>query len=175
MLSNQGQRRELDPILGGGNVAYCGLDGYCHAASNVTLRFPNGLTRGRDELIYVPSVVDGKIWVFELTEEKTLKHVDSIFVGYPMDNISPDANGDIYVAAFPDTIKTMAAIKEPFKASSPATLFKVSKAGDHWQVDKILEDAKASVLDGSTTVRHDAKTGRLFIGGKFVSETQSTY
>jgi hypothetical protein len=35
-----------------------------------------------------------------------------------------------------------------------------------YRVEKVLEDKDSKVLSGSTTVRHDVKTGRLFISGK---------
>jgi len=33
-----------------------------------------------------------------------------------------------------------------------------------YRIEKVIEDKESEVLAGSTTVRHDAKTGRLFIG-----------
>ena len=36
-----------------------------------------------------------------------------------------------------------------------------------YRVEKVIEDKDAKVLSGSTTVRHDVKTGRLFVSGKF--------
>lgn len=37
---------------------------------------------------------------------------------------------------------------------------------ESYRVEKVLEDSEAKVLNGITTVRHDVRTGRLFMGGE---------
>lgn len=160
-----GLRKELDLFLGGGNVAYCSPKGDCHAATS-SLKFPNGLAKGKDGLIYVPSSTDGTVRVFELQSDKMLKQIDVIQTPMPLDNISPDANGDLWVAAFPSFAKVMAAIADPWGATGPTTVLRIKKTNAGYQVDKVLEDAESKVLSVATTVRHDVKTGRLFLGGK---------
>jgi hypothetical protein len=160
-----GLRKEFDMFIGGGNVAYCSPKGDCHAASTTTFKFPNGLTKGKDGLIYVPSSVDGTVKVFELQSDKMLKPIDVIKTMMPLDNISPDANGDLWVAAFPSFAKAMAAVADPWSHTSPVTILRIRKTNTGYQTDKIIEDAETKVLSFATTVRHDAKTGRLFIGG----------
>jgi hypothetical protein len=99
--------------------------------------------------------------------------VDTIRTGMPLDNISPDARGDLYVAGFPDLRKTMASMKDPRNVDSPSTLLRIRKTVDvekrkvDYRVEKVLEDREGRVVSGATTVRHDVKTGRLWIGGKF--------
>ena len=160
------KRKKLDYLIGGGNVAYCSGSA-CFPATVDTLKFPNGLTRGKDGLIYVPSSVDGKVHVFELQSDKMLKKVDAIPVGMPLDNISPDLNGDLWVAGFPSMFKMMKAFEHPFEYDSPSTIFRIKKMPAAYRVDKLLEDDEGKIVSGVTTVRHDVKTGRLFMGCKY--------
>ena len=138
------------------------------------LKFPNGLARTSDNLIYVPSAIDGKIRVFTLlASTKTLHLIDTINVGMPLDNISPDANGDIYAAGFPNLYQSGKGFDDPYNEISPVTIWRISKrsgggSGDEgaYRVEKVIEDREARVLSGSTTVRHDVQTGRLFVSGE---------
>jgi len=136
------------------------------------LKFPNGLALGRDGLFYIPSTIDGQIRVLALQPDKTLSLVDTIHVGMPLDNISPDANGDMYVAGFPNLYQSMKGFDDPYNGISPVTIWRIRKTVDvgttgvrsvDYRVEKVIEDKDAKVLSGSTTVRHDVKTGRLFI------------
>jgi len=94
----------------------------------------------------------------------------------PLDNISPDANGDMYVAGFPDLYQSSKGFDDPYNGISPVTIWRIRKTVDvgktgvrsvDYRVEKVIEDKDAKVLSGSTTVRHDVKTGRLFVSGKF--------
>ena len=173
--------RELDPILGGGYVTYCSPTGNCHRASRGTIKFANGLVRGVDGLIYVPSSVDGKVRIFRLDRTTNmLIHLNTIELRMPLDNLAVDANGDIWVPGAPDAISLMRWIASPQEEKSPNTVLRISLAGGWnnngqkkaglskatYKVDKILEDAETKVMSGITTVRTDVKTGRLFMGGK---------
>ena len=143
------------------------------------LKFPNGLSRNSDGLFYVPSAIDGKIRVFTLnTPTQTLRLLDTINIGMPLDNISPDANGDIYAAGFPNLYQSGKGFDDPYKEISPVTIWRISKReggsgddvrgiGKGYSVEKVIEDGQGKVLSGSTTVRHDVKTGRLFVSGEF--------
>lgn len=93
----------------------------------------------------------------------------------PLDNVSPDAKGDLYVPGFPSLFKSLKGIENPFDEAAPVSIWRIRKTVDvgpegvksvDYRVEKVIEDKDAKVLSGSTTVRHDAKTGRLFIGGK---------
>ncbi|KAF2193273.1 calcium-dependent phosphotriesterase [Zopfia rhizophila CBS 207.26] len=159
-----GLRKEFDTILGGGNIAYCSPSGNCHGATITKFKFPNGLTKGKDGLIYVPSSVDGTIRVFELQSDKMLKEIDIIKTTVPLDNVATDAKGDLYAAGFPNLFQAMGAIEKPFENTSPSTIFRIRKTKAGYQVDKVLEDRDSKVLSGVTTARHDVKTGRLFLG-----------
>jgi arylesterase/paraoxonase len=88
----------------------------------------------------------------------------------PLDNLSVDANGDIYAAAFPDIVALVKALSDASVPNAPATVFRVRVVRDKdgepgYEVEKVLEDIEASVLPMTTTAVHDVKTGRLFLGG----------
>ncbi|KAI8941677.1 hypothetical protein NX059_002890 [Plenodomus lindquistii] len=202
-----GWRMALDPILGGGNVAYCDGNGDCHNAFDGTeniehlapaaphnehtfstwlhpylakfehllpklkLKFPNGLARGFDGLFYLPSTIDGQVRVLALRDDHTLQQIDTIRVGMPLDNISPDANGDLYTPGFPD-LQSYKGFADPYGQPAPATIWRIRKTIDagpdgvrsvDYRVEKVIEDKDSKIIAGATTVRHDAKTGRLFI------------
>ena len=171
-------------FVGGGNVAYCSPTGTCHTAtSKDRMKFPNGLARGIDGLIYVPSSADGTVKVFSLQQDNTLKIEDTIRTGIPLNNISPDARGKLYVAAFPAALKTFKSLASPYgDTASPATILRISTSTVtmfddeiiHYVVDKIIEDKEGKIISGATTVRHDAATGRLFIGGEYSSPSGKT-
>ena len=124
-------------------------------------------------------MVPGNIDVYSLTVERYLKREYTIELGYPIDNLSIDSEGEIFAATFP----RMYTIIENFLDHSirtPTTVFKISRdeervkgepkrqnveafQGDYI-IEKVLED-DGSVLSGSTTAVHDTKTGRIFLSG----------
>jgi hypothetical protein len=161
-----GFHKELDIYIGGGDVAYCPPSGPCKAATPPKFRFPNGLVRGADGLIYVPESAGGGIHVMELQGDGTLREVDFIRIGMPIDNLSVDANGDIWGAALPKALKAIKAAHDPFNHKTPTTVWRISKTPDGYKTFKVLEDRDSKVLAQIGTVLHDAKTGRLFIVGK---------
>jgi arylesterase / paraoxonase len=139
---------------------------------------PNGLVRGRDGLIYVPSTLDGTIRVFNLSENHHLLKVNEIKVPLPVDNLSVDNKGDIYAAAFPKVYMWGESSKDPFNVNPPTAVFRIRKSvqeneserkshlemNAEYIVEKVVED-DGSVLPGSTTVVHDAETRRIFLSG----------
>ncbi|KAJ4359440.1 hypothetical protein N0V95_002187 [Ascochyta clinopodiicola] len=172
-----GWRKQLEPLIGGGTIAYCPATGGCHTVTpppgldiRANLKFPNGLTVGSDGLIYVPSSADGTIKVFTLQPNRTLSQLHTIRVGMPLDNITPDARGDLWVAGFPDTRQTFKGMANPYQHVSPASVFRVRKVAGKtpdelsYEVEKMVEDREGEVISGATTVVHDVKTRRLFIG-----------
>jgi hypothetical protein len=139
------------------------------------LKIPNGLTRGFDNLIYVPSTIDGIIRAYALTQDNLLQLIDTIHTGMPLDNISPDARGDLYVAGFPDFRQLMKGLADPLNVEVPASILRIRKTVDaddtgvrsvDYRVEKVVEDRVGKIISGAATVRHDVKTGRLWIGCK---------
>ncbi|KAG4440936.1 hypothetical protein IFR05_003565 [Cadophora sp. M221] len=175
-----GLRQKLDPHIGGGNVAYCHRNRCKVSSSGIKLKFPNGLVRGHEGLIYVPSTIDGSISVFTLTADHNLQQVNTIQTGLPLDNLSVDKNGDIFAAAIPQLYKWIRSSKAPFDVNAPSSVLKIrriNKKGGQasgrkslfshdldYEVEKIIED-DGTVLPGSTIAVHDVETGRFFLGG----------
>lgn len=146
------------------------------------MKNPNGLARSHhDGLYYVPSSADGYVRAYRLDPPseavRKLHLVKEIFVGMPMDNLVVDANGAIWAAGFPKAFELLAGFDAPRKSKVPATVFRIErrklqqKEGEEEQfdyhVEKVLEDRDGDFISGTTTVVHDAKTGRLFLGGVF--------
>ena len=159
------QRRELDLYIGGGSVAYCPPKGVCHIAASSGFTFPNGLIRGKDGLFYIPSGFIDSIRVMALGPNNLLREVDVINLGMPVDNLSVDKSGDIWAAAFPKVLKLLESFGDPYNINSPTTVWRIRKTTDGYTTQKILEDAEAAIVGGATVVRHDVKTGKLFISG----------
>lgn len=159
------QRRQLDIVIGGGNVVFCPSSGPCNAATPSNLLMPNGLVRGADGLIYVPVSAGFGIHVYELQEDHKLRQVEFINVGMPMDNLATDSNGDIWAAGLPKALRMIPAVKNPFDKQSPSTVLRVRKTAEGYETVKVLEDREMKVLNQVSTIAHDVKTGRLFMGG----------
>ena len=86
----------------------------------------------------------------------------------PLDNISPDIDGDLYIAGLPKASAMIAGFEDPLNVQPPATVWKVHKNEDgNYEVSKAVEDRDAEELPGATTAVHDARTGRLFISGVY--------
>ena len=159
-------------FTGGGNIGYCSLkDQRCHIAATTGLNFPNGLVRGADGLYYVPNTITAKISILQLQPEKSLKDVDAIRHNMPLDNLSRDRHGDIWGAGFPSLTAFMAGVADPWNRDWPTTIWRFRNeeggGGKVYKADKVVEDREAEVVSGASTVQHDVKTGRLFMGGEF--------
>ena len=163
-VDNLFQRRGLDLLIGGGSLAFCGRT-ECHIAAIGSFNYPNGMTKGSDGLYYVPNSGKDEISVMKLLPDLTMKKVDVIRVGMPIDNLSVDKVGDIYAAAFPDPLILLKSLEDPYNLDAPSTIWRIRKVGSKYDIHKVLEDKEAKIMGGATIARHDVKTGRLFIGG----------
>lgn len=87
----------------------------------------------------------------------------------PVDNLSIDEEGTIFVPGFPDIGAVFKSLANPGASGIPSTIFAITRvaAGSQprYQVTKILEDKEGRTLPSTTTVIHDIHTGRLFLGG----------
>lgn len=158
-------------------MAHCTKSNNCRILADGLL-FPNGLTRGLDGLFYVPSSTSGRISVYSLSSAGLTK-VDEIELGMPIDNLSVDVNGDIFAACFPDSLKLLKAAKSGIGMPVPSTVWRIRKVSTSndgkeskdrdtasYRVWKILEDRESKLLPiATTTAVHDAKSGRIFLGG----------
>lgn len=132
------------------------------------LKFPNGLAKGLDGLIYVPSSLIGMIEIYRPQPNGDLVRVDSLDAGYSLDNLSVDRDGDIYGAAITDSVKFFGAHLDPYNKDAPTAALKVVKKADgEYVITKAIEDGKGEVLPAATTILHDATTGRIFASGKY--------
>lgn len=90
---------------------------------------------------------------------------DDIF--YSIDNLSEDSDGTIFAAIHPKGIDILKQTEDPLGINPPSTVVRIYRLeGGGYTWEKILEDRDGEILPGSTTVVHDAKTGRLFLSGK---------
>ncbi|KAF2797224.1 hypothetical protein K505DRAFT_298745 [Melanomma pulvis-pyrius CBS 109.77] len=161
-----GLRKELDIFIGGGNVVHCIPQGSCQPVTHNSLKFANGLTRGHDGLIYVPLAAQTFISVYRFEQSGKLNEVDRIEVGMPIDNLSVDSNGDIWAAGMTKMLEVMAVMGDPLNRLSTSTVFLIHKTEDGvYETTKVLEDGEKKALSGASTVVHDVRTGRLFVGG----------
>ena len=158
-----GWRHEYSPLIGDGSISYCDKDSKCKRV-DIGYRFPNGLALGKDNLLYVPSTIAGNLQVYSIEPNKDIKKIHTIKIPYPLDNVTPDANGDLWIATLPDLDASLPGFDDPVNAKAPAGVIRVRKLGEgEYEVEKMLEDDKGDVLPMTTTVLHDAKTGRLFL------------
>ncbi|KAJ5938743.1 hypothetical protein N7466_001877 [Penicillium verhagenii] len=164
-----GRFRDLEMLYGTGSLTYCRSDtGECNVAAKSGFRMPNGIAKGRDGLYYVAHSVTGHVTVHKL-EGDQLKQVDTIQMGYPVDNISFDEDGSLIAAAIPDSFQFMKSADHPHDIDAPATVLATPIKGKdgEWKVLKIVEDALAIKLPSSTVAVQDTRTSRLFLGGVF--------
>lgn len=163
---------ELEMLIGGGSLTYCQSDtGKCHVAANKGFSFANGIVQ-ENGLYYVAHSVTGVVTVHKLVGDQLIQ-VDKIYTGYPLDNLSLDADGNLLAAAIPDSIAFMKSLEDPYGFVAPATVLAVNgiatqlrtHSGKDCKVSKLLEDRDAKWLPSSTVVVKDVKSHRLFLGG----------
>ncbi|KAK6857178.1 serum paraoxonase arylesterase [Apiospora arundinis] len=182
--SESSWKRNLSPLLSQGSVIHCTHtsrdDHNCTAAIPTGLSWPNGLVHDpRAGLLYVPSSMLGIVDIYNTTggdgsssSSLVPKKIDTVDVGYSIDNLMVDGDGDVWAAVFPVAKDIRAAFEDSdFGAEKgPATaalrIRKKKETGDGdvggYVVEKVLEDGFGDLLPVSTSVVHDAKTGRLF-------------
>ncbi|TPX18487.1 uncharacterized protein E0L32_011600 [Thyridium curvatum] len=166
-----GLKALFGPLFGSGDITYC--DGSTDELSCKVVsaghKLPNGMLRNsKDGLIYAASSVTGIISVFRPLPDGGLAEVDRIDIGYGLDNLSEDANGDIWASIYPRGIEILMAFGDPWNAKCKAAVVRVRREADGgYSWEKVLEDGDAEVLPGSTVAVHDSKTGRLFFGSVY--------
>ncbi|KAK7946893.1 uncharacterized protein PG986_011214 [Apiospora aurea] len=172
--SQSSWKRSLSPFFGQGSVAHCSGNSdrsqTCHAAIPSGLSWPNGLVHNRhDGLLYVPSSMVGTVDIYEPVRSgslSTMKKVGTINVGYSIDNLMVNKDGDVWAAVFPSVTKLGKAFDDPYGVHHvPAAAMRIRKGpSGGYEVEKVLEDGFGEVLPMTTSVVHDATTGRLFFG-----------
>ncbi|OGM43314.1 paraoxonase [Aspergillus bombycis] len=168
-----GALRDLGLIFGDGSIAYCRTDtGKCHIATTENCYMPNGITRDPSSgRIYVAHSAKGTLGVNRLTDDNRLVQIDEVPLTMSVDNLSIDAEGNVFAGGFPDAAKFWKAWDDPYGTMAPSTVLMIWKKrdghapGDTYEVVKVVEDGEARVLPTTTTAVHDPISGRLFLGG----------
>lgn len=164
--SRMGTFRSLGFFFPSGSVSYCRTDtGKCEIIAEKGFSFSNGIVQGHDGLFYVAHSARGLITVHTLADGEFVQ-VDKIPVGFPLDNLSVDTEGNIHVAAFPDVASFFKLQTDPENnKNAPATALRIFKSNGQYEVEKLVEDKEAKSMPISTAVTHDVQTNRLFMGG----------
>ncbi|KAM0433490.1 hypothetical protein ACHAPT_004370 [Fusarium lateritium] len=160
-----GLRRSLSPLLRNGNAVFCDAETGCKTVAK-GFQYPNGITSDKNNLVYIPCSLSGTIFIYRVLPDNSLKQVDAVKTGYSIDNLSIDANGDIWAAAFPMGVAIFKAYEDPYNTFPPAAALRVRKVEGEYVVEKVIEDGEGEILPAATTVVHDVKTGRLFFSSK---------
>lgn len=162
-----GIQHKLSDLLRYGDVSFCSRTGQCKRVSSGHA-FPNGLALGKDRLLYVPGAALGSLQVYKPAADGSISKVGDVNVPMPLDNVSPDPSGDLYIAGLPKAFDFVAGFEDPLNVFPPATVWRVHKnENGTYQVSKALEDRDAEALPAGTTAVHDAQTGRIFISGLY--------
>ncbi|KAF2020276.1 hypothetical protein BU24DRAFT_459870 [Aaosphaeria arxii CBS 175.79] len=156
-----GLRKRFDLILGGGNLVHYDdwFDKYTATAKKLPIL--GQFVRGNDDRMYVPSLADNKIRIFELEESGAFAHRHSIAMDMPIASITQDSNNDFWAVG-----RTR---HDPIGDASSAAIFKIERFLERryrYVTTKVLEDQESKSLSGASIARHDVKTGRIFVGGE---------
>ena len=167
---------KFSPIALTGDVSYCSSTHptTCEKVAG-EFAFPNGLLySSKHDLLYVPSAVKGDVHVYTIdaVDPTHIELVHTIPIPYPIDNISEDSDGDLYLAVLPKSGQILSKFDDPLNeekkvATAGMRVRKVGTEGYVYEVEKVIEDGAGELLPASTTVVHDKKTGRLFLSGVF--------
>lgn len=114
----------------------------------------------------MPESAQGGITVLRPTADNSLEVIDKIHLPYAIDNLSEDQDGTLWAAILPRGIEIVKQAANPHHYFPSSSVFRLSRdKGGKFITEKVLEDSDGSVLPGTTTVVHDARTRKLFLGG----------
>ncbi|SPO35427.1 related to serum paraoxonase/arylesterase [Pseudozyma flocculosa] len=165
-----GLSREFDLLIPS-DISYCDPT-ECHKLERIAM--PNGVVRSRTKpnQFFVASSSDPYVRLYELQADKTTVLLDKIYTGYPADNLSTDAEGNVYVAVFPKALPILGKyFKDPLNSVIPSAILKISPNTDQdrfygkkFKVTKLFEDS-GEIFTGATVGVVDSQNKKLFIGG----------
>lgn len=168
-----GVAKGFELLLGGGSIAYCQTDsGECKIVTEKNCcNMPNGIVNTGEGTFLVSQSASGVVTKYHRRENQ-MHAVQESSLGYALDNLSLDEQGDIFAAAFPDLRALSRLAGDPSLVSAPATVFKIPQTsvndrGSDSLAVKVIEDRDAQVLPMTTGAIHDSRTGRLFLVGLF--------
>ncbi|KAJ5256799.1 calcium-dependent phosphotriesterase [Penicillium angulare] len=169
-----GLSRVWELFAGGGSISYCQTDsGKCHVAVREGCNMPNGIVNIDKGIFAVTHSGLGIVASYKIKGDEIIK-LTELDLQMPLDNMSLDDEGNVFVAGFPNGLYMLKAMKSPYTVTVPATTFKIpqqalTKSGNgedpESSIVKILEDRDGKKLPSTTVVVHDAKTERFFLAG----------
>jgi len=152
------------------SVVYCHIKEGCKYAIQ-HMNGNNGIARASNGTFYVANCLAGGLNVLEQQSDNTLVLTDYIKTDRGMDNLSVDAEGHVWAAAFPNILEL---VNEHFAdpsvlAPASALCFSINTGpnafyGEKYKVDKVFED-DGNVASGITSVAYDTQRKRLFLHG----------
>lgn len=102
--------------------------------------------------------------MFETQKYRSLKKSTQIPCAYPIDNLSQDSDGDIFIPHFPKMTNMLGMFDDnPYGLTGPSALSRLRKTGKGYEIEKTVEDKYGEVLPGTPIAIYDAKSGRLFL------------
>ncbi|KAF8329845.1 uncharacterized protein EI90DRAFT_2973517 [Cantharellus anzutake] len=153
------------------SLGYCHIDKGCKIAA-ANLPSPNGIVRINDDTYWVAGFPSGKITVFTRDADNSLVQVDEIDIGRPLDNLTVDENGDVWVAAFVRLFETIKYVLSR-GGLAPSAAYKVSLNqgydayfGKKYAVKKVFED-DGTLANWITTAAADSRRRQLYLHGLF--------
>jgi len=152
------------------SVGYCHVEHGCkYAVKNVVS--VNGIVRRGENDIFVVSCAKGSVNRYVTRADGTLAFRERIYVGRCIDNLTVDAEGSIYAAAFPDAHKIFERVLKNTPIEVPAAVYKISSPGiesateSASRVERIFEDDGRIAEGGITTSAYDNRLKRLYLTG----------
>ncbi|KAF9050334.1 hypothetical protein BJ165DRAFT_1414176 [Panaeolus papilionaceus] len=150
------------------SVGYCHIDEGCKIAL-ANLWGSNGIAAASNGTLYVASTPGGYVTSLEKQSDNSLVVSDTIKTGYALDNLSLDADGQLWAATIPQMLKIMKHIENGSK--SPVAVARISINtgvnafyGEKYRVENVFED-DGTVMSGLTSAAYDSKRGKLFMHG----------
>ncbi|GJJ06417.1 hypothetical protein Clacol_000608 [Clathrus columnatus] len=154
------------------SIGYCPYDdqNQCKIVAS-GLSGASGIIRGPDDIFYVTNNEFGEILLLEQFDDNSLGLIDVIPTEMPMDKLSVDEKGHIYIAAFPKRIQAIRETLNNPSIPSASAVFRLTKNTGHdqfygkkYNIDKVFQDdGKISSL--TTTAVYDQKHGVLYMSG----------
>ncbi|KDR75055.1 hypothetical protein GALMADRAFT_523479 [Galerina marginata CBS 339.88] len=153
---------------------------YCHIAEGCKYALPNthasnGIASAPNGTVYVANSIYGGVIVLERQTDNTLVLTESIATDCAIDNLSVDADGQLWAAALPKALMALNHIAHP-ELSSPSAAYRISINtgvnafyGEKYKVETVFAD-DGSLMTGLTTTAYDSKRKRLFMHGIAASQ-----
>lgn len=158
------------------NLAECQTEsGECRLVTDQGLGYVNGILNDKNGKIYV-SDVNGLVLVYELKNDQ-LEILDSFNTSMGLDPMSVNAEDNILITTFPDSLELLRASSNPQDPVAGASLLLVKskktntklpdQQGYGYEAYLLITDEDGELMPSTTIAVHDVKTDRLFLTGLF--------